>query len=364
MKKIFFTFFILGSIHIFSQPIQYGIFNEGTDLVIKVKPSVNYTTANQLTDAVFTIRWDNSYSIDLGSVNTNYTIIKSGSVNTESSYEYQKFAFSGSPVSLDENWSEGNEYEILRVAVIQNGSGMGTFELSPKGFPSDNSGDPYLEIDLVDRTNSTAPYYQQSTDNVPLPVELTSFSAAVSDNNVKLQWQTATELNNHGFSIERKNISSSAENKNVWDSISFIEGHGNSNSQKHYMFIDKAPRAGKYIYRLKQIDNDGQFAYSDEVEIEISVNDYFLSQNYPNPFNPSTSIQYSLPEKSSVKISIFSLTGEVIESTGYITKDPGSYDYKWSAANYSSGVYFFSIEASSLDNKRNFSSTKKMILNK
>ncbi len=82
-----------------------------------------------------------------------------------------------------------------------------------------------------------------------------------------------------------------------WETLAFVEGHGNSNSPKYYSFTDKSIEAsGKYLYRLKQIDIDGTFEYSDEVEINLgSPNNFELAQNYPNPFNPSTVIQYSIP---------------------------------------------------------------------
>ena len=111
-----------------------------------------------------------------------------------------------------------------------------------------------------------------------MPVELTSFTVKGNNNQVLLEWQTQTERNNYGFDIERK--SSLVD----WKKISFIEGHGNSNSPKKYKYIDKNPASGsKYQYRLKQIDNDGKFEYSDIVEISLIPTEFILSQNYPNP---------------------------------------------------------------------------------
>ena len=127
--------------------------------------------------------------------------------------------------------------------------------------------------------------------NEPLPVELTSFTASTDKNAIDLNWETKTEVNNYGFNVERR------INDGDWDSIAFIEGNGNSNSPKEYSYIDKDIFAGgsKFQYRLKQIDNNGSFEYSDVVEIEVVPPDE-LSQNYPNPFNPSTTIRFSLPK--------------------------------------------------------------------
>jgi photosystem II stability/assembly factor-like uncharacterized protein len=125
-----------------------------------------------------------------------------------------------------------------------------------------------------------------------IPVELVSFSAKQIDNNVHLKWQTATELNNHGFEIERKTENSE------WRIIGFKEGNGTTTESHYYTFIDDNISSGKYHYRLKQIDYDGKFEYSNIVEVEfLFVNHFSLQQNYPNPFNPSTEIVFELSKK-------------------------------------------------------------------
>ncbi|MCF8241182.1 MAG: hypothetical protein K9J16_07330, partial [Melioribacteraceae bacterium] len=128
-----------------------------------------------------------------------------------------------------------------------------------------------------------------------LPVELTSFTAYASANQVNLKWATATEVNNYGFEVERA-VESPASSKTDyagtgWEKIGFVEGAGNSNSPVEYNYIDKSvSNAGTYLYRLKQVDLDGAFEYSDEIEVTFAApNKYQLEQNYPNPFNPVTS---------------------------------------------------------------------------
>ena len=128
----------------------------------------------------------------------------------------------------------------------------------------------------------------QQNGNQALPVELTIFSASVSEESVELKWETATEINNYGFEVQRK------YKNNSWEKIGFVSGNGNSNSPKFYSFSDKSlTENGTLNYRLKQIDIDGKYEYSDIVEVNFANPLKFkLNQNYPNPFNPTTTIIY------------------------------------------------------------------------
>jgi len=185
-----------------------------------------------------------------------------------------------------------------------------------------------------------------------LPVELTSFTANANSGTVELNWATATEVNNYGFEIERASFredgttpvrtNSEVERSRNWEVIGFVEGHGNSNSPKEYSFTDLNGVNGKSKYRLKQIDIDGAFEYSDEIEVElIVVTEYKLNQNYPNPFNPETKITFSIPESGNVKLRIYNTLGEEVAELINREMDMGVYEHNWNASHYSSGIYIY-----------------------
>ncbi|QQS35609.1 MAG: T9SS type A sorting domain-containing protein [Ignavibacteriales bacterium] len=189
-----------------------------------------------------------------------------------------------------------------------------------------------------------------------VPVELTSFNALVSGKNVQLKWTTASEKNNSGFEVQKKV-------NGTWSKIGFVTGNGTTSENKTYSYTDENLLQGKYSYRLKQIDYNGTYEYSDIVEAEVSIPEvYSLEQNYPNPFNPATIIKYSLADESSVKLFIYNSIGEKVDELVHRTQSSGSYEINFDGGNLSSGVYFYSLEANSLNGKTNFKSMKKMIL--
>ncbi|MDP2363688.1 MAG: S8 family serine peptidase, partial [Ignavibacteria bacterium] len=189
-----------------------------------------------------------------------------------------------------------------------------------------------------------------------IPVELTSFVAKNDRNNVTLNWATATETNNSGFKVERK-LNGTTE----WTNVSFVSGKGTSTERNNYSFQDNGLAVGKYSYRLKQVDLDGTSEYSPIIEVDVNApNEYTLYQNYPNPFNPSTTIEYSLPEKADVTISIYTAIGELVTTLVNGTIEAGYQKASFNAANLTSGTYIYQIKA--VGSGRTFVDTKKMVL--
>ena len=176
-----------------------------------------------------------------------------------------------------------------------------------------------------------------------LPVELAFFTGKLIGTRVELRWRTETELNNYGFYIER-----TTENSD-WLVLGFVEGHGNSNSPKYYNFDDTDIRqSSNYYYRLKQIDNDGTFEYSDIVTVTVGIPVLFaLSQNYPNPFNPETRIDYTIPKQQNVSLRVYNMLGEMVQELLNEIKPPGSYSVTFDASNLPSGIYIYRIQTES-----------------
>ena len=191
-----------------------------------------------------------------------------------------------------------------------------------------------------------------------IPVELTSFTAEAAESEIILNWTTATELNNQGFEIDR-----SSDNE-TFEKIGFVPGYGTTTESKSYSYKIVEFASGIQYYRLKQNDFDGTYEYSEVIEVEgITPGQFALFQNYPNPFNPSTSIKFSIPIDSNVKLKLFNMLGQEVAELLNSEISAGIHHIDFNASSLSSGTYFYVLEATG-NNGSNFTSTKKMILMK
>ena len=185
----------------------------------------------------------------------------------------------------------------------------------------------------------------------PLPVELTSFTSSASAEGVTLSWTTASEINNHGFEVERSYDGS------IFSSVGFVNGHGTSTETHNYNYVDKPQNNlnNTLYYRLKQVDMDGHSTYSQVLTVKMDIPTHFsLAQNYPNPFNPSTTIKYTVPQNGPVTIKLYDITGREVKTLVNEVKEVGSYDLKVDASGLASGVYIYRMVA------KDFVSVKKM----
>ena len=197
---------------------------------------------------------------------------------------------------------------------------------------------------------------QLGIDNItaaeqPLPVEFIAFNAVTEGSSVNLSWTTATEINNHGFEVQRK-ITEDTE----WITRGFVKGEGTSTEKHNYSFVEQNVPEGNYAYRLKQVDYSGIFSYSDIIEVNVGVSRFYLSQNYPNPFNPVTTIKYSLQQTGYITLKVFNTIGEEVATLASNVEEAGSHEVGFDASALNSGVYYYRLESGG------FSETNKMML--
>ena len=238
----------------------------------------------------------------------------------------------------------GNDYDGNWTGTIDLLSGLSagtTYQLHvwAKSWGS-GQGDSFL-------SNSGLNYVATFTVDNSFPIELLSFYASKLKSGIALNWSTATEVNNYGFEIERQILKQVQNDSNGWEKIGFVQGHGNSNSPKDYSFIDQEKVAERSrSYRLKQLDFDGSFHYSDVVSVNNALAKSFkLFAPYPNPFNPNTTIKFSIPAASNVSLKIYDIIGNEIANLVNGRKDAGEYEVDFNAKNLPSGIYFSTLRS-------------------
>jgi len=185
-----------------------------------------------------------------------------------------------------------------------------------------------------------------------IPVELISFTVESAIGKVQLLWTTATEMNNLGFEIER------CAQSQEWVTIGFVEGRGTTTEVQTYKFIDElfGVNSEKVFYRLKQIDFNGRYNYSSEIEVNTVPVNFVLLQNFPNPFNPTTKIRYSLKDDCDVSLSVYDVLGNKVASLVNSYQNAGIYEFTFDGSNLSSGIYIYQIKAGE------FTAIKKLLL--
>ena len=179
---------------------------------------------------------------------------------------------------------------------------------------------------------------------------------------VDLKWQTATETNNYGFEIERATDKKTME----WQNIGFAKGKGTTSTPHNYFFTDELTESGvpanqeeySLSYRLRQIDHDGTFTYSQPVEVTIHSTPltFKLLQNYPNPFNPVTTISFELQEKSDIRLVLTNIIGKVVKVIAEGDYAAGYHKVLLNAEDLAAGLYVYKLEANG------FTDMKKLVV--
>ena len=246
------------------------------------------------------------------------------------------------------------------LVLVQSGALDTVWNITSNYLPLDYYTTYYWQVlEVVPNCNTWGSLWHFRTEENPVPVELTSFIAESSDDEVNLSWITSTETNNRGFEIERSSLTVTPSRG--WEKIGFVRGFGTITEPKAYSFTDSKLEAGRYHYRLKQIDFDGSFKYSSEVEAVILAPLVFsLEQNYPNPFNPNTVIRFQIPGKARndnmlVTLKVYDVLGREVATLVKEEKEAGRYEVVFDARTLTSGIYFYRMEADK------FIDVKKMI---
>ncbi len=291
----------------------------------------------------------------------------------------------GATLEFDAQWEVETDYDYAQ-ALISTDNGANWIPLQGQftnpGVGSQPNGEPLYDgaqltwvheiIDISDYSGSPIKLRFQLTSDVSLiedgfyvdnikiysfnavPVELASFSASTTEDGVNLRWQTASELNNKGFEVQRKSDASGE-----WVMLGFVNGNGTSTRTTDYTFTDNKPLNGRSFYRLKQVDFYGTYKLYNPVEVSFSpVFSFSLAQNYPNPFNPETRINFSTGKTELVTLKVYDVLGSEAASLVNEVKEPGNYSVSFDGSKLASGIYIYKLSAGT------FTSIKKMILSK
>lgn len=262
-------------------------------------------------------------------------IISTGAGLTSNVTGYQIDFYSIDPITTQNLSSFANGYIAGQITFISDYLGISIDEARLLARASGSNGGIY------DYENGYGRIIINDAIASPTPVELVSFTGTISGGEVLLNWVTATEVNNFGWEVQR-----TFEGESFYETIGFVEGSGNSNSPHNYLFKDKPNQYGNYLYRIKQIDNDGTFEYNGTVSIIYEHNrsgEEYLSA-YPNPFNPQTNIVIAIDYTSLVRLDIYNSIGEKVTTLYSGLLDEGEYNFSLNGQSFSSGIYIVILQ--------------------
>ncbi|MEL6445272.1 MAG: T9SS type A sorting domain-containing protein [Bacteroidota bacterium] len=176
-----------------------------------------------------------------------------------------------------------------------------------------------------------------------IPVELARFDSVIDGTDVVLTWVTASETNNAGFAIERAtNEWLEADVPGSFEEIAFVTGAGTASVPHAYAWRDEtlAPTASHATYRLRQIDFDGAFALSPEVEVTLPApSSLHLAAPYPNPVTDAATLAYALARAGQVRIDVFDGLGRLVATLAAERREAGRHQVTWEPNEQVGGIY-------------------------
>ena len=236
----------------------------------------------------------------------------------------------GSNLTLTLSWSAGDELSgFLRSDCYISHYTAGDWDQIAK--TADAGSNPYTQT----RSGITSLSPFAVTGSNPLPVELLSFEAFKENQTTVLEWRTASEINNAGFYVEH-----STDSDRTFDRLGFVEGAGNSSEELDYSFVDKDPESGMNYYRLKQVDSDGSYVYTEvkAVYFDKKMQDIVL---FPNPVSKGSAINLAgLPESDDLSVQIYAINGQLVFDKS-LANTPNAELWLWHLA---SATYIYTIK--------------------
>ena len=279
-------------------------------------------------------------------------------------------------IEIVDDAGDGTGHDVLGVAGDADVA-QGT--LSVTGAPGACTATPPCDYTILTFTGTfTGPFAQEilppnatvvypgDPDGLPgevfvraaglLPVELVSFAAVRDGEVVHLRWETASETNNAGFEVQRlTEVAARQAGTEIWQVLGWVEGHGTTVAARRYAFRDAAPPYGPEVvrYRLKQIDYDGTFEYSPDVEVALTPpRSFALSANYPNPFHPQTTIRFALPHASHVRLVVYDMLGREVRRLVEGLTPAGRHEAVFEARGLAGGIYLYQLQAGAFRESR------------
>ncbi len=222
--------------------------------------------------------------------------------------------------------------------------GQGTFSSLPTNV--DDNGTPNNPSDdVILATTGSFSEFVLASDTDPLPVELATFDAAMDGTSAQLTWQTATETNNSGFDVQRRE-GEPGQAEGSWTTVGFVEGAGTTSEPQSYRFTDtELPYdADRLTYRLRQVDTDGTTTLSDPVVVERSVDKVELLGTFPNPASQQATVRYALPAQQDAQIRLYDALGRQVRTIVNAQKE-GRHEETIDVSGLSSGTYFLQLQA-------------------
>jgi hypothetical protein len=261
-------------------------------------------------------------------------------------FTYNTFT-SGEYTTIPEDW-----VTVLQVGILYNTADE-IASLSWAGSPS------YKVLGGADCGDITGDYLPIPPDleDLPLPVEMSAYSAVIEESSAIITWRTETELDNLGFNVYR---SESEANAPARVNSELIRGQGSTSTAHDYQYLDNTIEPDKeYWYSVETISMDGLSTYygpfqataaSRVISAGYAPSDYSLAQNYPNPFNPSTQFRYELPAGEHVTLTVYNLLGNTIKTLTDGFQSAGAYVVTWDGRDnhgkqLESGIFIYELRA-------------------